>query len=157
MSSQIEFQEKLNNLVTDDKSGGREDAKFRKQNRDWLLKSAEIALKIIDILKENKMTQAELAAKLETSPQNISKILKGQENLTLETIVKLEKSLGIELIAVPKYLKQIEIELPKMNFSSIVNPRASSFIFIEKFQLEVIGYTQYKDQPAVPQHYKLIA
>lgn len=157
MSSQKEFQEKLNNLVTDDKSGGREDAKFRKQNRDWLFKSAEIALKIIDILKEKKMTQAELATILETSPQNISKILKGQENLTLETIVKLEKSLGIELMAVPKYLKQIEVELPKINFSSIVKPRVSSFIFIEAFKVEVIGYTKYKDQPAVPERYKLTA
>lgn len=34
------------------------------------------------------------------SPQQISKIVKGNENLTLETIVKLEKCLGAKLIEV---------------------------------------------------------
>jgi len=35
------------------------------------------------------------------SPQQISKILSGKENITLETICKIEEALGVELIEVP--------------------------------------------------------
>jgi len=98
MNSKTNFQEKLDNMLSADKSNSQERARCRKQNKDWLLKSAVIALKVIDTLKDKKMTQAELAIQLETSPQNISRILQGQENFTLETIVKLERSLGIDLL-----------------------------------------------------------
>lgn len=40
---------------------------------------------------------------LQVSPQRISKILKGQENLTLETIYKLSQVLNFELISFPEY------------------------------------------------------
>jgi len=36
---------------------------------------------------------------LEVSPQQVSKILKGKENLTLATIAKIEEVLGIEILA----------------------------------------------------------
>ena len=48
------------------------------------------------------MTQAELANRLNVSRQHISKIVKGQENLTLETIAKIEEVLGVVLIAIPE-------------------------------------------------------
>jgi len=37
------------------------------------------------------------------TPQYINKIVKGKENLTLETIAKIEKALGITLIEVPSF------------------------------------------------------
>jgi transcriptional regulator with XRE-family HTH domain len=37
---------------------------------------------------------------MQVSPQQISKIVKGQENLTLETIANLEIALGIKIIDV---------------------------------------------------------
>jgi transcriptional regulator with XRE-family HTH domain len=49
-------------------------------------------------LREKGMTQKDLAEKLNVSPQQVSKIVKGKENLTLETISKLEYVLGVELI-----------------------------------------------------------
>ena len=48
------------------------------------------------------MTQKELAEKMEVSPVYIGRLLKGGENLTLETICKLQKVLGQDLISIAK-------------------------------------------------------
>lgn len=45
-----------------------------------------------------KLSQKQLAERMDVSPQQISKIVKGQENLTLETISNLEIALGIQII-----------------------------------------------------------
>jgi len=70
---------------------------YKKENRAWIRKSINIALKVLDVLEEKNMTQSQLADKLSVSRQQISKILKGQENLTLETISKIESALDIKL------------------------------------------------------------
>ena len=44
------------------------------------------------------MTQASLAQKMECSQQYVSKVLKGKENLSLETISKIESALDIDLV-----------------------------------------------------------
>lgn len=46
------------------------------------------------------MTQKELAEKMGVSPTYAGRLLKGQENLTLETICNLQKVTGTELISV---------------------------------------------------------
>ena len=46
------------------------------------------------------MTQAELAEKMGVSRQQVTKIVKGQENFTFETIGKLEKALGVKLMTI---------------------------------------------------------
>ena len=87
-----------------------EDAKWRQANADWLDLSAAIAIKILRYLREHKITQKELADRLGFSPQYMSKIVKGSENLTLETICKIQKALGITLIEVPGFLPMDEPE-----------------------------------------------
>jgi plasmid maintenance system antidote protein VapI len=49
----------------------------------------------------NGMSQKDLATKTGVSPQQVSKLLKGNENLTLETIAKLEAALGVVLLTLP--------------------------------------------------------
>jgi transcriptional regulator with XRE-family HTH domain len=78
----------------------RRKAEYRKENKGWLDVSFSIALKILKFLKENNISQKELAERLGCSPQYVSKIVKGKENLTLETIWKIEKELGEKLIFV---------------------------------------------------------
>jgi transcriptional regulator with XRE-family HTH domain len=70
-------------------------------NEAWLDRSAEIALRILSTLQAKNMSQKELAAIIGVSPQQINKIVKGNVNLTLETISKLEAALDIQLMAVP--------------------------------------------------------
>lgn len=77
------------------------EATFRQENEYWLQASFDIALAVLRTLRKKEMTQRDLAELMGCSPQYISKILKGSENLTLETICKMEKVLQIKLIETP--------------------------------------------------------
>ncbi|MFA6770317.1 MAG: helix-turn-helix transcriptional regulator [Bacteroidales bacterium] len=89
--------DKLNSISTPDTTW-RKDALYRKANREWLMNSAKIALVILRAIKNCSMTQKELAERMGVKPQQISKIVKGKENLTLETIGKLEKALNLKIV-----------------------------------------------------------
>ncbi len=93
--------EKLNKIISNKKSTWLEDAKWREANEEWLNYSFSIALRVLTTLRTKGMTQKELAEKIGVSPQHINKIVKGQENLSLETIAKLGMALEIKLIEVP--------------------------------------------------------
>ena len=71
-----------------------------KRDRDWLRNSQKIALPVLNVLDEKNITQKKLADLMEVSPRRVSTIVKGKENLALETIARLEKALGVELITV---------------------------------------------------------
>lgn len=88
----------LNTVISDKKSGWLEKAKYRVENTSWLQHSRRIALKINKALKAQGLTQKQLAERLSVSPQQVSKIMKGTENMTLETIAKIEMALEISLI-----------------------------------------------------------
>jgi len=105
-----EIREKLTSIAMEKSSGWLEKAKTRRGNRAWLKRSQAIALRVLRTLREKEMTQKELSSRLNVSPQQISKIVKGKENLTLETISKIEKALGISLMNVPLYEKSQIVE-----------------------------------------------
>jgi transcriptional regulator with XRE-family HTH domain len=89
----------ITDIVSKDKVSGFETASQQDMdNREWLDKSFEIALLILSRLKELKWTQLRLAEEMKVSPQYVNKIVKGRENLTLETITLLENVLGTSLI-----------------------------------------------------------
>lgn len=73
---------------------------WRKANKFWIKKSSDIALRILDALEELGWNKARLAREMGVSPQQVSKYVKGEENFKLETLCKLEKVLGVELIRV---------------------------------------------------------
>lgn len=75
------------------------EAMSTRENWPWMKHSMQIALKVRSTMKAEKITQSALADKLDCSQQYVSLILKGKENLTLETIAKLESALGINIIA----------------------------------------------------------
>ncbi|MCF0069134.1 helix-turn-helix transcriptional regulator [Dyadobacter sp. CY261] len=77
------------------------EAQYQRDNDYWLQISFEIATAVLSALGKKDMTQRELAKLMGCSPQYVNKILKGSENLTLETICKLEKVLQIKLIETP--------------------------------------------------------
>lgn len=90
--------EKFLNLVSEEKSNTIQKLKERKKNRAMLRESQSIAFKVLMRLETLKWTQKKLAEKLEVTPQQVSKIISGKENLTLETIVKLQAVLDIPLL-----------------------------------------------------------
>ncbi|MCD8268479.1 MAG: helix-turn-helix domain-containing protein [Parabacteroides sp.] len=87
-------------------------ARIRKENKEWLRMSQEIALSLHYYLRKMKMTQKELAEKMGVSPAYVGKLLKGQENLTLETICNLQKVTGRELVSVCHPYECIEVLEP---------------------------------------------
>ncbi len=88
---------KLNKIASTDTKWQAE-AKQRRENRNWQKHSQKIAIKILRALREQKIKQNQLAAMIGVSPQQISKIVKGNENLTLQSIAKIEEALNIQLI-----------------------------------------------------------
>ncbi len=107
-----DLNKKLNSLTSENKSKWEKKAKKRLANKSWLKHSRKIAIKINTHLKTNNIKQKELALLLDVSPQQISKIIKGRENLTLETISKIENVLNTQLLELNK-TKKTEINLHK--------------------------------------------
>ena len=54
---------------------------------------------MLDKMEQTGMTQRQLAEKMGCSQQYVSKILKGKENLSLETLFKIENTLGIRILS----------------------------------------------------------
>lgn len=110
------------NEITSGESGWLEKAKKRQENKEWLKHSQKIAVKILRTLRKNKAdktgigSQKELAEVLDVSPQQINKIVKGRENLTLETISKLEQALNISLI-----INEIKLKFEQEESASPLN------------------------------------
>lgn len=84
-------------------------AQFRRENREWIRMSQDIALTLHYYLRKSGMSQSELAQKMNVSAPYVGKLLKGTENLTLETICKLQNAIGEELLSLthPYVFKQI--------------------------------------------------
>jgi len=93
-----DINKRLAELATGESSNWMADAARRRANRAWRRKSAIIAFKVLEALRVQGLSQKDLAEKMEVTPQQISKIVKGHENLTLETIAKLESALDIKII-----------------------------------------------------------
>lgn len=90
--------DKLREHASATPSKWREEAEFRRANKEWLRYSQHIALLMLDKMDKIGINRKQLAEKMNCSPQYISKVLKGQENLSLETLFKIESALGISII-----------------------------------------------------------
>ena len=76
----------------------REEAEWRRDNWSWLRHSQKIAVKVLLQMKQEGLTQKALAERMGCTQQYVSKILKGKENMSLDTLSKLEDALDINLI-----------------------------------------------------------
>lgn len=72
--------------------------KVGQDKRDWAQCSQWIAKVMSKRMSELGLTQQMLAEKMNCTRQYVSKILKGQKNMSLETICKIENALYIEVI-----------------------------------------------------------
>lgn len=97
------IEERLRNHAPATPSRWREKAEWRQQNKSWLRYSQLVAIRMLEQMEMENLTQKALAERLGCSQQYVSKILKGQENLSIETISKIEEALSLELL--PKELE----------------------------------------------------
>jgi transcriptional regulator with XRE-family HTH domain len=91
--------EKFKALVSTEKTNTVAQNRARIKSRAMLREAQSIALKVLDRLDELNWSQRELAKQLEVTPQQITKIVSGQENLTLATQTKLQELLDIPILA----------------------------------------------------------
>ena len=82
-------------------------AKWNRDHSESLEDFMIIAIRIAQALKDKSMTQKELAIKLGVKPQALTRIMKGRQNLSLQTIRGIEKALEISLIAVLRQEKNM--------------------------------------------------
>ena len=75
-----------------------EEAAWRKENASWLRWSRQLAVTLIGYMQDNGMKRADLASKLGVSPQYVSKLLSGTENLSFKSIANIEDRLGISFL-----------------------------------------------------------
>ena len=93
-----EIVKRLEKRQSETPSRWREDAQARKANKEWLRYSQKIAMRMLDRMEEQDITQKQLAERMGCSQQYVSKILKGCENLSLETLSKIEGALNITVM-----------------------------------------------------------
>ena len=87
-------------------------------------KQAQVAAELSMILKDKSLTQRGLAKLVGKEESYISKVLNGELNLTLKTIVELEEALQSDLLVTP-YLQGKPLIVYKnilVNTNSIANP-----------------------------------
>ena len=95
MDSTLKKLERFSSLTP---SNWRKEAEERQVNKEWLRYSQMIAMKMLDRMEELGLTQKMLAERMGCSQQYVSKVLRGRENLSLETLCKIENALNLQII-----------------------------------------------------------
>ena len=93
------FKEKFTKIVSKKTSPLFEKIQWRLDNDKWLKKSQAIAIQIAEVIDILNMTEEELSEKTNIPLENINNIVKGCEDMTLQTISKLETALNTRLIS----------------------------------------------------------
>lgn len=71
----------------------------RLENESWLRWSRQIALSLIDYMETNSLKRTELAERLNVSPQYVSRLLSGRENLSLKSLASIKEKLSIDILS----------------------------------------------------------
>ncbi len=77
-----------------------EEANWRKENAGWLRWSRQLATTLIGYMQDNGLKRADLADRLGISPQYVSRLLSGTENLSFKSIANIEEKLGISCMEI---------------------------------------------------------
>lgn len=108
--TQNERLEKFAKLVSNKPSNFLAKLDYYKTNKKRLDQSAKVAVNVLEALKDKGWSQKDLAEKMNVSAQHVNKIVKGQVNMTFETVDKLETALGIVLMEIIDYKSVNEIK-----------------------------------------------
>lgn len=102
--------DKFEKIVSDKPSNFLSKLAHYKANKKWIDQSSKVAINVLEALSHKGLTQKELAKKMNVSAQQVNKILKGKQNLTFETVGKLETALEISLMEIVDYKPVSEIK-----------------------------------------------
>ncbi len=75
-----------------------ENAEWRRENREWLKWSREVALSLVDYMETNEINRNGLAERLGVTPQYVSRMLSGKVNFSFKSIAEIENKLSIKFL-----------------------------------------------------------
>ena len=139
----MSLNEKLQKFVSDSKSDWVEETGKKMATRGARKNARKVALRVLQFLHEQGISQTELATRMGVSRQQVAKIVKGQENFTFETIDKLEKALNVQLMTIEVPRESMSMERHRL--SGVVSVPAGS----------LVGFSDYWHQlaqSALPRH-----
>jgi len=113
----MSLREKLNKVAEEDTSNWLEETGKQLAEQGSRKKSRQLALRVLQLLHQQGMTQTQLAERMQVSRQQVSKIVKGQENFTFETIDKLEKAFGVTLMTIESPKQETAFERTRITGS----------------------------------------
>lgn len=97
------------------------------ENIEWRILSEKFALAIMRLLRHQKKSQIWLAKELDKSPQYISRVIKGKENLSLKSMASIQAIFDTEIISIK-------------NIDSYLQHRDSQFYLIIPTKEHIDGY-----------------
>lgn len=160
--TQNERLEKFAKLVSNEPSNFLAKLDHYKTNKKRLDQSAKVAVNVLEALKDKGWSQKDLAEKMNVSAQHVNKIIKGQENMTFETVDKLETALGIVLMEIIDYKPIAEIKTSATQIKSASTTLKEEFIVVsvnkdisttKKLQMKVVhnkmDYSESHNQYAI--------
>jgi len=100
MQTREEILRKLESVTAGESSKWKDRAARKAENPKALEKSRIISINILVRLRKLGMSQKDLAEKLQVTPQTVNSWVKGTTNFTIDTIVRIEEVLEVELIGV---------------------------------------------------------
>lgn len=77
-----------------------ENAEWRRENREWLKWSRDVALSLVDYMETNGINRNGLAERLGVTPQYVSKMLSGKIYFSFKSIAEIENKLSIRLLSI---------------------------------------------------------
>lgn len=119
--------DKFEKLVSDKPSNFLSKLAYYKANKKWIDQSSKVAINVLEALRTKGLSQKDLAQKMNVSAQQVNKIIKGKQNLTFETVGKLENALEISLMEIIDFKPVTEIK------TSATQIKSASTIFTEEF------------------------
>ncbi len=88
------------------------EAQERSAKRGALQHARRVSLLVLRELDNQQLSQTALADKMGVSRQQVTKIVKGQENFTFETVAKLEEALGISILNIDLQEMPAHLRMP---------------------------------------------
>lgn len=120
--------DKFEKLVSEKSSNFLSKLAYYNANKKWIDQSSKVAINVLEALKHKGLSQKDLAQKMNISAQQVNKIIKGKQNLTFETIGKLENALEISIMEIIDYKHINEIETISTQIKTVSKTLTEEFI-----------------------------
>lgn len=102
------------------------------ENIEWRILSEKFAIAVMRLLRHENKTQLWLAKELDKSPQYISRLMKGKENLSLKSMANIQAMFNTEILSIK-------------NIDSYIKHKDSQFYFMTPREEYIDRYKDFEN------------